>query len=526
MKHLLVLGFLIVSFGYPVSVAALVKTNNASISGSLAGWTAANGTGTGACNNDNSGSESNFSSFAYSGSLSGQTALRTSGSATLGTNNYRGMAHQQLAIPGSGPVNVQGSFSYYGAETSLLGLSGGSNSSWIRLDAYNSANNTFVANLGCVAFTEDVNWAGSAPVNAVLSGGTTYTVRATLRSTITGLIVTRTVVLGIDNINVNVAPVNLSATQPNTSVNLAWAVSTPGTGAPALHASQGYEIARKTSSGVTAGDIIATASTNSYVDAGLVGNTTYWYAVFDKDTTGARSPMSAVVSLLTKPGLPQDVTVSAPDESSLAVSWQAPAGGAASYTVARAPDNSGVPGTFTNVATGVTGTSYTDSGHVCGATYWYRITAVNASGTSSSTNPVKGSTLYCISITLDTDGHIDFGLMPLESTRDTSPGGINDPEIIKAEYGAVDLAVRSTVFTNSLSTWDFGGTPGPDRAKLEFSTNGVNWTTFLLSGYYYTLKDNVATSSPASLFLRLTTPTDSGSLGPYQATITVQATRP
>ncbi|HOB89706.1 MAG TPA: hypothetical protein PLN18_01150 [Candidatus Colwellbacteria bacterium] len=515
---------LVIAICYPALVLAIIKTNNPNFNGNANGWTLANGSGTNTCGNTLSASEINFNSFAYSGTLGGQTAFRANGTSVILTINYRGMIHQPLTIPGTGNVNVRGSFSYYGDEVPLLGILG-SNASWIRLDLYNSSNTDFVANLGCVTLSDDVPWTTTSPVNVNVPAGD-YTIRATLRTSITGGLLLRTVTLGIDNINVNVAPSLLTLTQPATNVELGWTASTPGTGAPGLHATQPYEIARKTSSGLTTSDIIATSGTNSYADSTALPNTTYWYAIFDKDVNNNRSPISNEMSILTKPGVPQNVQVNAVDEESMEIDWDAPNEGAASYKIQRAPDESGSPGTYADLKSGIVDTVYIDDGHACGDTYWYRVIAVNSSGESTPSSGVKGNTLYCISIVLNTDGSVDFGFMALESTKDSTPSGINDPETVTALNGAVDLDVKSTNFTDGINSWSFGNGPGDKQTKFEFSNNGNNWTTFLVPQQYYMFKENVAKDATASIFLRLTTPLSSDSLGPYNSNITIQASRP
>ncbi len=525
MKKILVVYFLIMGLIQPYFAMALTKNNNPNFISNSNGWTVTNDNGTNTCgNNGSSTSDSDFNSFAYSSNLSGQTAFRASGSSLIFTSNYRGMIHQQVTIPGTGSVNVTGSFNYYAEEDPLLSILG-SNSSWIRLDLYNSSNSTFVANLGCVVVADNVSWTANTPVSVILSGGTTYTLRATFRSTITGGLLARTVTLGMDNISLNVSPVGLSVGQPGQNMQLSWTASTAGTNAPGLHATQSYEIARKTSSGPVPGDIINTSNTNSFVDTAAIPNTNYWYAVFDKDTNAVRSPISNIVNILTKPIAPDDVETFSSEESSIEIEWNVPTGGAASYRLERAPDIIGSPGTFSVLASGLTNNYYEDSGHACGDTFWYRVISVNASGESAPTNPVQGTSLHCVSIVLNTDGTIDFGFMPVDSVMDSTVGGIDDEQIISSLYGEVDLNIKTSNFTSSANSWTLGNSNGGERVKFDFSSNGTNWTTFLIADQYYSFKNGVLSDADISLFLRLTTPTISEDVGPYSADITVQASR-
>jgi hypothetical protein len=137
---------------------------------------------------------------------------------------------------------------------------------------------------------------------------------------------------------------------------------------------------------------------------------------------------------------------------------------------------------------------------------------------------VQGQTLYCISITLDTDGTINFGTIALNVSRKTTASGLNDPQRVTPEYGAVDVAVKTTNFTHGGNTWSLGSDPGNQTVKWEYSSNGSSWSIFNTADLYNTLISN--TASQATAYFRLTTPTGSASFGPYSATVTVQATRP
>jgi hypothetical protein len=82
------------------------------------------------------------------------------------------------------------------------------------------------------------------------------------------------------------------------------------------------------------------------------------------------------------PSAPSGLTA-AGGNNNVSLSWSA-AAGATSYKVYRGTTAGGE--TSTPVASGITSTSYTDGGVVGGATYYYKVTGVNADGESGKSN--------------------------------------------------------------------------------------------------------------------------------------------
>lgn len=85
--------------------------------------------------------------------------------------------------------------------------------------------------------------------------------------------------------------------------------------------------------------------------------------------------------------------------SGMTVTWSA-ASGATSYTVRRATSSSGP---FNVLASGVTGTTYSDSTATPGTPWYYQVSAVNAQGESDSSTVVEGLTLGLPSPWTNTD---------------------------------------------------------------------------------------------------------------------------
>jgi Fibronectin type III domain/NapC/NirT cytochrome c family, N-terminal region len=158
----------------------------------------------------------------------------------------------------------------------------------------------------------------------------------------------------------------------NATLTVTWTAATGATS---------YNLQRAADGAFTTGLTSFTTVTSPYADAGpLTGNTTYWYRVVAVNAFG--STMGAGSSVLTQPAAPAAPTFSSIAQTSLSVTWSAPTGGATSYNVQRATDSA-----FTaNLVTSTSVTSpFSSTGLVAGTTYWYRVQAVNASGTVNGT---------------------------------------------------------------------------------------------------------------------------------------------
>src|SRR5207302_3530694 len=78
----------------------------------------------------------------------------------------------------------------------------------------------------------------------------------------------------------------------------------------------------------------------------------------------------------------------APGNGQVTLSWSA-ATGAASYNLYRSTTSGGEGST--PVVTGIASTSYTNTGLTNGITYYFRVAAVNASGTSGQSNQASAT---------------------------------------------------------------------------------------------------------------------------------------
>ncbi len=177
------------------------------------------------------------------------------------------------------------------------------------------------------------------------------------------------------------SPINLVATVASSSqINLSWST------ADSLASS--YVVERSTAGGAFA--VVATVSKKSFNNTGLAANTTYSYRVSAKSSSGTSAP-SATVTATTKtktPAVPTGLTASAVSSSQINLAWSTSDSLATAYYVDRSPNGNS---SWTRLAT-VTTKSYGNTGLAANTTYYYRVSATNSAGTSSSSTKVSAKT--------------------------------------------------------------------------------------------------------------------------------------
>jgi fibronectin type 3 domain-containing protein len=166
-------------------------------------------------------------------------------------------------------------------------------------------------------------------------------------------------------------PTGLQATAGNAQVSLSWNASAGATS---------YHVKRSTSSG-TESQISAPAS-NSFTDAGVTNGTKYFYVVSAVNSNGESANSSEVnatpAAPATAPAMPTGLQATA-GNAQVSLSWNASTG-ATSYNVKRSTVTGGP---FSSTVASPTATNYVDSAVTNGTTYFYVVSAVNASGESA-----------------------------------------------------------------------------------------------------------------------------------------------
>lgn len=131
-----------------------------------------------------------------------------------------------------------------------------------------------------------------------------------------------------------------------------------------------------------------------------------------------------------------------------------------------------------------------------------------------------------IAISITSDGAINFGILPDETNIDTTISGIDDEQTIYIDVGPVDLNISTSSFTDGSNVWNLGSIAGSDQVVWEFSTNGANWTPFLIEDHQYTLVNGVSSGGSQVVYFRLTTPVSTTSYLQHSVNITITAINP
>jgi len=182
------------------------------------------------------------------------------------------------------------------------------------------------------------------------------------------------------------APTNLTATASGSSViNLAWTDNSTDETNFVLQRSL------TSNSGFTT---IATlpANTTTYVNSGLTGSTTYYYKVQATNSAGG-STWSNTANATTSagpPNAPSNLTAAASGSSVINLSWADNSTDETGFVLQRSlTSGSG----FTTIATlPANTTTYVNSGLTGSTTYYYRVQATNAAGSSAWSNTANATT--------------------------------------------------------------------------------------------------------------------------------------
>ncbi len=173
------------------------------------------------------------------------------------------------------------------------------------------------------------------------------------------------------------APAGLAATAGNAEVSLSW---NPSAGATS------YDVLRSTTgSGGSYSQIASGVGSTSYADTAVTNGTQYCYEVEAANSIGTSGPSSPACATPNPqpPPAPTGLTATA-GNAQVSLAWSA-ASGAASYDVLRS--TTGSAGSYSQIASGIASTSYTDTAVSNGTQYCYEVEATNSAGTSAPSSP-------------------------------------------------------------------------------------------------------------------------------------------
>jgi fibronectin type 3 domain-containing protein len=150
---------------------------------------------------------------------------------------------------------------------------------------------------------------------------------------------------------------------------------------PAVTGAASYKIYRN-SVDTGAFQLAGSATRDTFSDTSLSAATTYYYKISAVNSSGESGPSASCSAITKKLPTPNNVSAAAVSSSGITITWTAVAG-AASYTVYRSTNDTGTYPVIDSVATD----TLSDTGLTAGATYYYKIRAVDSSGESGLSAP-------------------------------------------------------------------------------------------------------------------------------------------
>ena len=147
-------------------------------------------------------------------------------------------------------------------------------------------------------------------------------------------------------------------------------------------------VVERSPNGTTGWTSVGTPTSSPFTDTGLATDTTYFYRVTATDASGASAP-SNVVSVLTAPAAPINLTATPTSASQVNLNWNN-VPGETGFIIQQSAD--GVTG-WTQIATVPAGiTTFKASGLSAATKYYFRVLATNAGGSSAPSNVANATT--------------------------------------------------------------------------------------------------------------------------------------
>src|SRR5262245_49819083 len=236
------------------------------------------------------------------------------------------------------------------------------------------------------------------------------------------------------------APTGLTAIPGNAQVTLNWNASS---------GAASYNVKRSTTNGGPYTTIATGVTATNFTNTQLVNGTTYFYVVSAVNSAGesGNSNQASATPLGNPPPAPTGLTAT-PGNAQATLNWNG-SSGPAGYNVKRSPTNGGP---YSTIATGVTPTSFTNTGLTNGTTYFFVVSAVNSAGESGNSNQASVTPQLSLppaptnlmaspgNAQVSLSWNASSGASSYNVKRSTTSGG---------PYTTIGAGVTSTSFTNT-----------------------------------------------------------------------------